>query len=56
MTVTGLRAFHAVAQAGSFTKAARALRLSQPNFSAQVRALELANGAKCSIGAAARSR
>ncbi|MGO4870827.1 MAG: LysR substrate-binding domain-containing protein [Roseiarcus sp.] len=46
MTVTGLRAFHAVAQAGSFTKAARALRLSQPTLSAQVRALELANGAQ----------
>lgn len=46
MTITGLRAFHAVAQAGSFTKAARALRLSQPTLSAQVRALELANGAQ----------
>jgi aminoethylphosphonate catabolism LysR family transcriptional regulator len=44
MSTTGLRAFHAVAQAGSFTKAARALRLSQPTLSAQVRALELANG------------
>lgn len=46
MTITGLRAFHAVAQAGGFTKAARALRLSQPTLSAQVRALELANGAQ----------
>jgi aminoethylphosphonate catabolism LysR family transcriptional regulator len=44
MTMTGLRAFHAVALAGSFTKAARALRLSQPTLSAQVRALELGSG------------
>jgi aminoethylphosphonate catabolism LysR family transcriptional regulator len=46
MSITGLRAFHAVAQAGGFTKAARALRLSQPTLSAQVRALELTNGAQ----------
>lgn len=37
---TGLSAFHAVAQAESFTKAARAQNVSQPTLSAQVRALE----------------
>jgi aminoethylphosphonate catabolism LysR family transcriptional regulator len=46
MTMTGLRAFHAVAQAESFTKAARALNVSQPTLSAQVRDLELSNGAQ----------
>lgn len=37
---TQLRAFHLVADAGSFSLAARAAGLSQPTLSAQVRALE----------------
>jgi aminoethylphosphonate catabolism LysR family transcriptional regulator len=45
-TITGLRAFHLVAQAGSFTRAARAGRVSQPTLSAQVRALEDEHGAR----------
>jgi aminoethylphosphonate catabolism LysR family transcriptional regulator len=40
MAQTALRAFHLVAQAGGFTKAARAGGVSQPTLSAQVRALE----------------
>lgn len=35
-----LRAFHAVAEAGSFTKAAQRLHITQPTLSEQVRALE----------------
>lgn len=35
-----LRAFHVVAEAGSFTEAARRLAISQPTLSEQVRALE----------------
>jgi aminoethylphosphonate catabolism LysR family transcriptional regulator len=44
VSTSGLRAFHAVAQAGSFTGAARAGRVSQPTLSAQVRALETTHG------------
>ena len=44
MSPTLLRAFHLVAQAGSFTRAARAGGVSQPTLSAQVRALEAAHG------------
>ncbi|HZS84055.1 MAG TPA: LysR substrate-binding domain-containing protein [Stellaceae bacterium] len=44
MSVTLLRAFHLVAQAGSFTRAARAGGVSQPTLSAQVRTLEAAHG------------
>ena len=35
-----LRAFHAVASEGSFTRAARAMNVTQPTLSAQVKALE----------------
>jgi LysR family transcriptional regulator, low CO2-responsive transcriptional regulator len=37
---TGLKAFHAVAEAGSFTRAAAAIGLSQPTLSSQVALLE----------------
>jgi LysR family transcriptional regulator, low CO2-responsive transcriptional regulator len=46
MSQTGLRAFHLVAQAGSFTNAARAGGVSQPTLSTQVRALEEAHGVR----------
>ena len=39
MTPTQLRAFHLVAEQGSFSAAARASGLSQPNLSGQVTAL-----------------
>ncbi len=44
MNLTLLRAFHLVAQVGSFTQAARAGAVSQPTLSAQVRALEASYG------------
>ncbi len=44
MLYTQLRAFDAVARAGSFTKASALLGLSQPAVSAQIRALEVAYG------------
>jgi LysR family transcriptional regulator, low CO2-responsive transcriptional regulator len=44
MSQSALRAFHLVAQSGGFTKAAQAGGVSQPTLSAQVRALEEANG------------
>src|SRR6476661_2647656 len=40
MNHTALRAFHAVAVHGSFTRAAASLRVTQPTLSAQVKALE----------------
>lgn len=40
MRYTQLRSFHAVAMAGSFTKAAAQLRVSQPTLTTQVRAME----------------
>ena len=43
---SGLSAFHAVAEAGSFTGAARARNVSQPTLSAQVRALEVSFGVR----------
>src|SRR5688572_11811693 len=44
MNFTQLRAFHAVAERAGFTAAARALRVSQPAVTAQVRALEAEHG------------
>ncbi len=44
MTISLLRAFHLVAEAQSFTKAARDAGLSQPTLSAQVRKLEALHG------------
>ncbi len=54
--LSGLRAFHAVAAAGSFTRAARARKVSQPTLSAQVRALEQAHDVRLfdRVGRAAR--
>lgn len=44
MNYSQLRAFHMVAKEGSFTRAARALRVSQPTLSAQVKELEESYG------------
>jgi LysR family transcriptional regulator, low CO2-responsive transcriptional regulator len=44
MNYSQLRAFHAVASQGSFTRAADALHVTQPTLSAQVKALEDAYG------------
>jgi aminoethylphosphonate catabolism LysR family transcriptional regulator len=44
VNLTLLRAFHLVAQAGSFTRAAHVGGTSQPTLSAQVRSLEAAHG------------
>src|SRR3546814_14724181 len=46
MNQAQLRAFHAVATEGSFTKAARALRVTQPTISSQVKALEESYGVR----------
>jgi aminoethylphosphonate catabolism LysR family transcriptional regulator len=46
MSLASLKAFHLVAQAGGFTKAARAGRVSQPTISAQVRTLEDEHGVR----------
>ncbi|MFQ5775127.1 MAG: LysR substrate-binding domain-containing protein [Kiloniellaceae bacterium] len=46
MSHTHLRAFHAVAAEGGFSRAAAALHVSQPTLSAQVRALEERYGVK----------
>src|SRR5215471_21137749 len=40
MSYANLRAFHAVASHGSFTRAAEGLGVTQPTLSAQVKALE----------------
>lgn len=41
-----LRAFHAVASHGGFTRAAAALHVTQPTLSGQVKALEEAYGVR----------
>jgi len=46
MNYAQLRAFHQVAREGSFTRAARALRVTQPTLSAQVKALEESYGVR----------
>ncbi|KUL95327.1 hypothetical protein DK26_09060 [Bosea sp. WAO] len=46
VSYSGIAAFHAVAEAGSFTGAARARNLSQPTLSSQVRGLEEAYGVR----------
>ena len=46
MNHSQLRAFHAVAEAEGFTRAAAALRVSQPTLSGQVKALEAAYGVR----------
>jgi aminoethylphosphonate catabolism LysR family transcriptional regulator len=46
MNYAQLRAFHAVTREGSFTRAARALRVTQPTLSAQVKTLEEAYGVR----------
>ena len=46
MNFAQLRAFHAVALAGSYTKASAALRVTQPTLSGQVKALEEHYGVK----------
>jgi aminoethylphosphonate catabolism LysR family transcriptional regulator len=46
MTPTQLRAFHLVAESGSFSAAARASGLSQPNLSSQVTSLEQTYGVR----------
>ncbi|NEU13784.1 LysR family transcriptional regulator [Methylobacterium sp. BTF04] len=40
MRYTQLRSFHAVAEVGSVTGAARRLHVSQPTLTSQIRALE----------------
>jgi DNA-binding transcriptional LysR family regulator len=44
MNIAQLRAFHAVAVAGGFTRAAARLGVTQPTLSAQVKALEESYG------------
>lgn len=46
MNYAEIRAFHAVASAGSFTRAAAVLHVSQPTLSAQVKALEARHGVR----------
>lgn len=46
MNFVYLRAFHAVANEGSFTRAAQTLRVSQPTLSGQVKALEETYGVR----------
>lgn len=44
MNFTQLRAFHAVAQAGSYTRASETLHVTQPTLSSQVKSLEESYG------------
>jgi DNA-binding transcriptional LysR family regulator len=44
MKIAQLRALHAVATEGGFTRAARRLKISQPAVTVQVRTLEQAHG------------
>ena len=44
MNYTQLRAFHAVAQAGSYTRASQVLHVTQPTLSSQVKTLEESYG------------
>ena len=46
MTFTQLRAFHAVAQAGGYTRASKTLHVTQPTLSSQVKSLEESYGVK----------
>jgi aminoethylphosphonate catabolism LysR family transcriptional regulator len=46
MNFTHLRAFHAVASEGSFTRAAQILNVSQPTLSSQVKSIEEAYGVR----------
>ncbi len=46
MNHTQLRAFHAVAEAGGFTRAAERIHVTQPTLSGQVAALEVRYGVK----------
>jgi aminoethylphosphonate catabolism LysR family transcriptional regulator len=46
MNYAQLRAFHAVASAGSFTRAAEALHVTQPTLSGQVKELEASYGVR----------
>jgi aminoethylphosphonate catabolism LysR family transcriptional regulator len=46
MNYVQLRAFHAVASAGSFTRAAEALHVTQPTLSGQVKELEASYGVR----------
>ena len=46
MTFTQLRAFHAVAQAGGYTRASKTLHVTQPTLSSQVKSLEESYGVR----------
>ena len=46
MNYAELRAFHAVASAGGFSRAAAALHVTQPTLSGQVKSLEAAYGVR----------
>lgn len=56
MTPTQARAFHAVAQAGSFTGAARQLNVSQPTITTQVRELEKTYGVELFLRSSSGAR
>ena len=56
MTPTQARAFHAVGKEGSFTRAARALNVSQPTITTQVRELEKTYGVELFLRSSAGAR